>query len=73
MDIKEEIRKKIETNTDERLSIENIVCSALDGFSTVELAEFYQKECNSDLRNFLERRISDLFINRNKYEKLNTH
>jgi hypothetical protein len=73
MDIESAIKNKIKNNSDERLSIENLVCIALDNFTTTEIADFYQKQFDLDLRSFLEKRISDMYISRGEHEKLNTH
>jgi hypothetical protein len=62
--IEKAINNKLSSNKDERLSIENLVCIALDDFSTVELAKFYLEKYELDLRYFLERRITDMFTTR---------
>lgn len=73
MDIEKAIKEKISKNKDERLSTENLVSLALDDFSTMDIVEYYKQKGESDLRYFLERRISETFIVRVAGEKLNTH
>lgn len=73
MQIQKSIINKLTSNKDERLSTENLVSIALDDFPTIELAKFYQEKYELDLRYFLERRITDIFITRSNHEKLNTH
>jgi len=61
MNIDEAIKKGLENNNDKRLAILNIVGIALDNFTTMEMAEFYQKEYDTDLRYFLEQRIARIY------------
>lgn len=73
LSIAQAIEEKLKTNTDKRLSTENLVCLATDNFSTLQLFEFYAERYEMDVRYFLERRISDMYITRNANEKLRKH
>ena len=63
--IKEDIESAIKENTDNTLSLINIISLTLDKYTTLEIAEFYKNIYETDLRYFLEQRIERMFCSSN--------